>query len=213
MIRRRSFLTLLGAAAAAWPVGVRAQQLTMPVIGFLGAGSHGAWASRITPFVNSLKDMGFNDGNNVRIEYRWAEDRYERLSTLAGELVGMPVSVIVAAGGAQTAFAAKEATDKIPIVFQNGSDPVQIGLVASLAKPGGNLTGVTNVTVETVVKRIELIRDLVPAAKIIGYLTNPLNPNAKRIAVDMKAASQALRRDLITVGVTKRQISTKPLKL
>jgi putative ABC transport system substrate-binding protein len=153
----------------------------------------------LVPFRQTLKDAGFVDGQNIRIEYRWAGDRHENLPALAAELVRVPVAVIVAAGGTQTALAAKSATAKIPIVFQNGSDPVKIGLVASLSRPGGNLTGVTNVSVETVSKRIELMRELVPGANVIGALFNPRNPNAAVISSNIAAAGRSLGRQMVIV--------------
>jgi putative ABC transport system substrate-binding protein len=172
----------------------------MPVIGFLGAASPKAYAPRLIPFLQSLKEMGFIEGENVRIEYRWAGDQHETLPALAAELARLPVSVIIAAGGGQTALAAKSATAKIPIVFQNGSDPVKIGLVASLGRPGGNLTGVTNVSVETASKRIELMRELVPGAKVIGWLNNPRNPNADVLLRDITSAGRALGREIVLVN-------------
>jgi putative ABC transport system substrate-binding protein len=204
-MKRREFIAALGSVAAATsPVLAQAQQ-RLPVIGLLSPASANAWAFRIDPFRKKLKDEGFVEGETVRIEYRWAEDQYDRLPSLADELVRLPVDVLVAAGGAQTALAAKAATSKTPIIFQNGSDPVRLGLVASLARPQGNLTGVTNVTVETVLKRIELVRDLVPSASVIGYLTNPRNPNTSIIANDMETFGRSLGRQLVIIPLADKQ--------
>jgi hypothetical protein len=185
-MRRRKFLSAI-AATAAWPLGARAQPAAIPVIGFLGAATAKAYEPRLVPFRQALRGEGFIEDQNVKIEYRWSGDQYEKLPVLAAELVRMQVSVIVAAGGAQTALAAKAATTRIPIVFHNGSDPVKIGLVKSLARPGGNLTGVTNITVETVSKRLELMRELVPRADVLAYMTNPRNPNREILVRDIGA--------------------------
>lgn len=182
----------------------RAQQSKMPVIGFLAGASPKALERRLIPFRQALTEAGFVEGQNVRIEYRWSGDHYEQLPALAAELVRLPVSVVVAAGGAQTAIAARSATSSVPIVFQNGSDPVKMGWVASLARPGGNMTGVTNVSVETATKRIELMRELVPGTKAIGFLNNPRNPNSANIKRDLRAASRTLSREIVVVDFTSR---------
>jgi putative ABC transport system substrate-binding protein len=199
-MKRREFISLLGGAAAAWPVVARAQK-AIPIIGFLGAATPAAYESRLTPFRQTLKEAGFVEGENVRLEYRWANNRYENLSALAAELVRAQVAVIVAAGGAQTALAAKVATPNIPIVFQNGSDPVKIGLVTSMSRPGGNLTGITILSVETVTKRLELMRELAPSASVLGWMLNPSNPNAETIVKDVNEASRSLARKIIFVNV------------
>jgi len=203
-MKRRALIAGI-AASAAWPLAARTQQPAMPAIGFLGAATSKAYEPRLIPFRRALKDVGFVDGQNVRIEYRWVESRYERLPTLAAELVRLPVAVIVAAGGAQTALAVKSATTKIPVVFQNGSDPVKIGLVTSLSRPDGNLTGVTNVTVETVSKRMELMRELVPGADPIGYLANPNNPNTAILREQMVAVSQMLGRRIFVLNFAEKK--------
>jgi putative ABC transport system substrate-binding protein len=171
MIRRRDFITLLGGAAA-WPVAARAQQPAAPVVGWLGAGSPGAeiFARDVIAFRKAISEMGFVEGRTVAIEYRWAEGQYDRLPSLAAELVRRPVAVIMASGGSTAARAAKAATTTIPIVFTAPSDPVALGLVASLNRPGGNVTGVNFFLGETRIKLLGLIHELVPKATTIGLL-------------------------------------------
>jgi putative tryptophan/tyrosine transport system substrate-binding protein len=184
-MRRRDFIILL-AGASGWPSAVRAQQKTVPVIGFLGGGSPGGGAA----FRQGLIEAGFVEGQNVAIEYRWAEGHYDRLPALAADLVGRKVDLIVA-GGMPLALAAKSATSTIPIVFIVGTDPVELGLVASLARPGGNLTGIAIMATELMPKRLELLSEVVPQAGVIALLVNQNNASAEPQMRDVQEAARA----------------------
>jgi putative ABC transport system substrate-binding protein len=191
-MKRREFITLLGGTAAAWPFAAHAQQRPMPLIGFLGSTSPEVYAARLRAFALGLKEEGYIEGQNVAIEYRWAGDHDDRMPVLASELINRQVAVITA-GGSPASVAAKAATATIPIVFETASDPVTLGFVASLNRPGGNLTGVTNLNVEIGQKRLELLRELLPAARIVAVLVDPLVPAVtEQFMHNMQAAAPAL---------------------
>ena len=190
-MRRRELLLVLGGAITAPPRALRAQQKAMPVVGFLHAASPGPFVPYLEALRHSLGDAGYVEGQNVAIEYRWAEGRFDRLPELAADLVGRGVDVIVTSGGNFSALAAKNATSSIPIVFVGGGDPVKAGLVASLARPGGNITGVNVFAFELWGKRVELISELVPGARALARLVNPKFPDAERDTAAVQEAARA----------------------
>jgi ABC-type uncharacterized transport system substrate-binding protein len=191
-MKRRQFITLLGRAAAAWPLAARAQQPALPAIGFLSTSTPDGFADNLRKFHQGLKDSGFIEGENVAVVYRWAENRADRLPELAAELVRRQVAVIATAGH-EAALAAKAATSAIPMLFIAGLDPVQLGLVASVARPGGNATGVNFLFTEIVPKRLELLRELVPWATRIAVLVSPANAATTMATLrDVEAAAQSM---------------------
>ena len=191
-MKRREVLTLIGGAAAAWPLAARAQQAAIPVIGFLGSTSHPAWESYLMAFRQGLDEAGYVEGQNVTIDFRWAGSDYASLPILAADLVRRQVAVIVAVGGSASASAAKVATTTIPIVFSISDDPVSLGLVASLNRPGGNATGMNVLLAETEGKRLGLLRDMAPTAHLIAALLNPRSPLSAAALKDVQQAARAV---------------------
>jgi len=195
-VRRRDFITLLGSVSVAWPLAALAQQPGVPVVGFLNVASPEGYRPMVTAFRQGLQESGYVEGRNVAIEYRWAEGRSDRLPALAADLVHRQVAVI-AATTTPAALAAKAATTTIPIVFETGGDPIQIGLVASLNRPGGNATGVSQLNTEVMPKRLELLHELLPTATAIALLVNPTNPALAEVVLRAsRAAIQTLGLDL-----------------
>ena len=194
-MKRREFITLLGGAAA-WPLAARAQRSAMPVIGILAAPAP-PYAENVSAIRRGLSEAGFMEGRNLAMEFRWAEGQLDRLPALAADLVNRQVTLIVTVGGAAPLAAARNATSTIPIVFHMGADPERLGFVKSFNRPGGNITGVSLLQVAMAAKRLEVLRELVPAAKIIGLLSNPANPNVETVVPDLRDTANALGRRLV----------------
>jgi putative tryptophan/tyrosine transport system substrate-binding protein len=208
-LKRREFITLLGGAAVTWPLAARAQQQAMPVVGYLHPGV--AWASTnfAAAFRNGLSETGYVEGRNVTIDYRWAQNEIGRLPELAADLVRHRVAVIVTPGSIAAALAAKAATTTIPIVFSTGADPVKLGLVASLNRPGGNVTGVSYMNMELAAKRLGLLRELLPRATRFAVFVNPNSPAAESIVRDVQAAASAIWQQFeVLTATTDRDIDT-----
>jgi putative ABC transport system substrate-binding protein len=201
-VKRRDFITLLGGAAAAWPLAARARQPAMPVIGWLESGSRQTTADYSPAFRRGLAEAGYVEGQNVAIEYLFADSQYDRLPTLAAEFVRRRVAIIYAINTANAVQAAKAATSEIPIVFANGSDPVKLGLAESLNRPGRNVTGVSYYVGALVAKRLELLRELVPQAITIGFLTNPTNLISERDTIDLQTAAGSVGQQIIVLNAS-----------
>jgi putative ABC transport system substrate-binding protein len=201
-MRRREFVTLLGGAALAWPLAARAQQPAMPVIGFLDNGSPGPSTSGVRAFLRGLNEAGFVEGRNVAVEYRWAEDQNDRLPALAADLVRRKVDVIVTPASTLAAFAAKEATTTIPIVFGVGFNPVELGLVASFNRPAGNLTGISRLAHDVATKRLELLHEMVSAAMSIAVLSNPANRAHAAETRELQVAARVLGLRLLALNAS-----------
>jgi putative ABC transport system substrate-binding protein len=204
-IGRRQFISVLGGSAVAWPLAARAQQSAMPVIGFLNSASPKLYADRVLAFRQGLSENGYVEDRNVAIEYRWAENQFDRLPELANDLVRRHVNVIVTGSNLPAALAAKAATATIPIVFTSGVDPVKAGLVASYNRPGGNITGVVILAIELIPKRMELLCEMVPATKVIAALVNPASPIAEAISRDAKVAAEKIGLELLVLHANAEQ--------
>jgi putative ABC transport system substrate-binding protein len=200
-MRRREFIGLVGGAAASWPLVAQAQQPTIPVIGFLSGLSANSAAAFVPAFHQGLNEAGYFQGQNVDIEYRWAEGQADRLPVLAADLVRRQVAVIAGVNSTAAALAAKAETTTIPIVFAIGADPVKSGLVNSLSRPGGNLTGISFLANQLVPKRFELLHEVIPQSAMIGFVVNPNNPNAESDTKDAQAAAYSLQRKLVVVKI------------
>jgi putative tryptophan/tyrosine transport system substrate-binding protein len=204
-MRRREVITLLGSGAVAWPLAARAQQPAMPVVGFLGAPSAALYARYVSAVHQGLKEVGYIEHQNVAMEYRWADGQYDRLPALAADLVSRRVAVIVPIGGAPATVAAKAATSTIPIVFNLGADPIQLGLVANLNRPGGNITGIAMMALEIERKRMELLHELAPGSTSIAVLLNPANAQLQSQESEMQAAARVIGRQVLVLKASTEQ--------
>ena len=208
-MKRREFIKLIGGTVAVWPLVARAQQPSIPVVGFLGATTPEATANQVEAIRRGLSETGFVDGHSVKIEYRWAENRYAQLPAMAADLVSRKVDVIVANGQSVAALAAKTATATIPIVFSFGADPIKVGLVPNLNRPGGNVTGATTFSNELNTKKLEILHGLVPTTAAIALLVNPDSPTADFVVQDAQEAAHALGRRLLVLRASnEREIDT-----
>jgi putative tryptophan/tyrosine transport system substrate-binding protein len=201
-LKRREFITLLGGAAAVWPTAAPAQPPPTPVIGYLANATPAGFAHFVTAFRRGLSEVGYSEGRNVAIEYRWAEGHHDRLPGLVADLIGRRVAVIMATGGSAPAQAAKAATATIPIVFTGGVDPVKAGLVASLSRPGGNATGVINISSELTEKRLHLLRELVPQAELVAVLFNPASPDAAEQVQEIRQAALTIGQQIAILNAS-----------
>ena len=201
-IERRKFLATLGGAAAAWPLAARAQRPGIPVVGFLNVGSADRSAHQVAAFRQGLKETGYSEGRNITVEFRWAEGRYDLLPTLAADLIRRQAAVILTGGGEAPFRAVRAASETVPIVFNIGNDPVQLGLVASLAKPGGNATGVNFLSVEIAAKRLGLLNSLALASSIIAVLVNPNFPATQTSVNELESAARAMGRQVEIIKAT-----------
>ena len=209
IIGRRELLAALGGAAAAWPLAARAQQPVMPVVGFLGAPSAGPYARYVAAVHQGLKEVGYIEHQNVAMEYRWADGQYDRLPALAADLISRRAAVIVPIGGAPATVAAKAATSTIPIVFNLGADPIGLGLVTNLNRPGGNITGIAMMNLEIETKRLELLHELAPASTSVAVLLNPSNAQAQTQEREAQAAARVIGRKLLILkAATEREIES-----
>jgi putative ABC transport system substrate-binding protein len=202
MMRRREFITLLGSAAAAWPLPTMAQQPAVPVVGFLSGRSPDESAHLALAFRSGLGELGYIEGQNITIEYRWGEGRNDRLPALASDLISRPVAVIAATGGINGVLAAKALTKTIPIVFTSGLDPVSAGLVASFSRPGGNVTGVSWFNAHLTAKCLGLLHELIPRAVVVALLVNPSNPEAEVERIDAQQATRTIGKTLVVLNAT-----------
>ena len=207
-MKRREFIALLGSAAVTWPLTARAQQAAMPVIGVIGAGSRGGFEDLLAKFRAGLREFGYVEGQNVAIEYRFAEGRFDQLPQLASDLVRLPVAVMVSTG-VSSSFAAKGASSAIPHIFLSQDDPVKLGFVASFNRPGGNATGVSLLTAELTAKRLELARQLMPIGASLAYLMNPPAPEAPRYLQEIETIARAVKQELVVLKASNpEQIDT-----